>query len=138
MRVGFCLIAAVAIALMAALASRDARAGSSLQIGFGHYLGDHGHYGYRHHQFEHRRHNFGYRHRHHGYRHDHWPYDWPPAGEYKPLPSSAASQRSQPAAPIEIPSYCREFTTTIVIDGAPQQAYGTACRHADGTWKLVN
>src|SRR5262245_27922876 len=30
--------------------------------------------------------------------------------------------------------YCREFQTTIVIDGRPQSAHGTACQQADGSW----
>ena len=29
---------------------------------------------------------------------------------------------------------CRRYTHTIYIDGTPQQASGTACRNADGTW----
>jgi len=32
---------------------------------------------------------------------------------------------------------CREFTTTVNIGGQPQQGYGTACRQADGSWKIV-
>lgn len=33
---------------------------------------------------------------------------------------------------------CREFQESIVIDGKPQRAYGTACRQPDGTWKRVS
>ena len=33
--------------------------------------------------------------------------------------------------------YCREFQTTVTIGGEPQQAYGRACRQADGSWKVV-
>jgi surface antigen len=32
--------------------------------------------------------------------------------------------------------YCREFQQTVTIDGKTQQAYGTACRQPDGTWKI--
>ncbi|HJO72555.1 MAG TPA: RT0821/Lpp0805 family surface protein [Rhodospirillales bacterium] len=32
---------------------------------------------------------------------------------------------------------CREFETTVEIDGKSETATGTACRRADGTWKLV-
>jgi len=32
--------------------------------------------------------------------------------------------------------YCREYTQTITIGGEPQKTYGTACRQADGTWKV--
>ena len=31
---------------------------------------------------------------------------------------------------------CREFTTTVSIGGQSEQAYGTACRQADGSWKV--
>jgi len=34
--------------------------------------------------------------------------------------------------------YCREYQQTIVIGGKEQQAYGTACRQPDGTWKIKN
>ena len=33
---------------------------------------------------------------------------------------------------------CREYQTTVTIDGQTQQAYGTACREPDGSWKIVN
>ena len=33
-------------------------------------------------------------------------------------------------------AYCREFQTTIVVDGISEQAYGTACRQPDGTWEI--
>ena len=35
-------------------------------------------------------------------------------------------------------TYCREFTQTITIGGRTEEAYGTACRQPDGTWKLVS
>lgn len=34
-------------------------------------------------------------------------------------------------------TYCREFTQEIVVGGKREQAYGTACRQPDGTWKIV-
>ncbi|HEY9566684.1 MAG TPA: RT0821/Lpp0805 family surface protein [Thalassobaculum sp.] len=34
--------------------------------------------------------------------------------------------------------YCREFTQTVNIGGRSEEAYGTACRQPDGTWKVVN
>ena len=33
--------------------------------------------------------------------------------------------------------YCREFQQTITVGGQRQQAYGTACRQTDGSWKIV-
>jgi len=32
---------------------------------------------------------------------------------------------------------CREYTTTVDIGGRSESAHGTACREADGTWRLV-
>ena len=32
--------------------------------------------------------------------------------------------------------YCREYNQTITVGGEQHQAYGTACRQADGTWKI--
>lgn len=32
---------------------------------------------------------------------------------------------------------CREFTHTVYIGGKAQEAYGTACRQADGSWKIT-
>lgn len=34
--------------------------------------------------------------------------------------------------------YCREYQTSIIIDGQEQSGYGTACRQPDGSWKVVN
>ncbi len=34
--------------------------------------------------------------------------------------------------------YCREYTTTAVINGKAQNTYGQACRQPDGSWRLVN
>lgn len=33
--------------------------------------------------------------------------------------------------------YCREFQQTITIGGKTEQAYGTACRQPDGSWKIM-
>lgn len=33
---------------------------------------------------------------------------------------------------------CREFTQTVTIGGQTEEAYGTACRQADGSWKIRN
>lgn len=35
------------------------------------------------------------------------------------------------------PRYCREFSQSIAVDGAIQQALGTVCRTSDGEWQLV-
>lgn len=33
---------------------------------------------------------------------------------------------------------CREYTTTVTIDGENRRATGTACRQADGSWRLIS
>jgi len=32
--------------------------------------------------------------------------------------------------------YCREYQQTVTISGKQHQAYGTACREPDGSWKI--
>ena len=34
-------------------------------------------------------------------------------------------------------NYCREYQTTVTVGGQVQQAYGTACRQPDGSWKVI-
>lgn len=34
--------------------------------------------------------------------------------------------------------YCREYRQTVDVGGEEQEAYGTACRQPDGSWKIVN
>jgi surface antigen len=35
-------------------------------------------------------------------------------------------------------SNCREFTQTVDVDGHQETGYGTACRQADGSWRIVS
>lgn len=35
-------------------------------------------------------------------------------------------------------AYCREYQTTVTVGGKTEEAYGTACRQPDGSWKIVN
>ncbi len=35
-------------------------------------------------------------------------------------------------------NYCRDYQTTVTIDGKQERASGTACRQPDGTWRVVN
>lgn len=34
--------------------------------------------------------------------------------------------------------YCREFQQEVTVGGRSERAYGTACRQADGAWKIVS
>ncbi len=44
----------------------------------------------------------------------------------------------QPAYKTSSGQYCREFQQTVTIGGRTEEAYGTACRQPDGTWKIVS
>jgi len=33
---------------------------------------------------------------------------------------------------------CREYTIDAIIGGSTEKIYGTACRQADGSWKVQN
>lgn len=34
-------------------------------------------------------------------------------------------------------SYCREYQQSITVGGKTEEAFGTACRQPDGSWKVV-
>ena len=34
--------------------------------------------------------------------------------------------------------YCREYEQIVTVGGEEQKAYGTACRQADGSWRVIN
>ncbi|MDB5407184.1 MAG: 17 kDa surface antigen [Rhodospirillales bacterium] len=55
-------------------------------------------------------------------------------------PDSGASGTIVPRPAYQQPSgaYCREFQQNITVGGRTQEAYGTACRQPDGSWKVVN
>ncbi len=50
----------------------------------------------------------------------------PPAPVYAPAPAYAPA-----------PGQCREYQSTTMIEGRPQQVYGTACLQPDGSWRIV-
>ena len=35
-------------------------------------------------------------------------------------------------------TYCRDYHTTVTIEGKKEQATGKACREPDGSWRIVN
>jgi surface antigen len=59
------------------------------------------------------------------------PMQWanPDSGHY----GTVVPVRTYQPSPAKI---CRQFQQTAMITGKSQQAYGTACRQPDGTWKL--
>ena len=55
-------------------------------------------------------------------------------------PDSGNSGTFKPVRTFETSSgqNCREFETTIFIDGRSETAKGTACRQIDGSWKIIS
>jgi len=35
-------------------------------------------------------------------------------------------------------TYCREYQTTVTVNGQKEKTFGTACRQPDGSWKIVS
>lgn len=65
------------------------------------------------------------------YNHDNTPTAWVNPNshnQYTVVPVRTYQQEGRP---------CREYTTSAVIGGKRQQVYGTACRTADGAWRIV-
>ncbi len=54
-------------------------------------------------------------------------------------PDSGNSGTITPTKTYQAPSgeYCREYQQTVTVGGKTEQAYGTACRQPDGSWKIV-
>ena len=55
-------------------------------------------------------------------------------------PDSGNSGTFTPTRTYQTPSGqpCREYTQEIMIGGERHDSYGTACRQADGSWKIQN
>ena len=60
------------------------------------------------------------------------PYYYYPPPAYVPVPAYGTVQ------PTPAPAACREFQTTLQVDGQWQPGYGTACLQPDGSWRIVN
>ena len=43
----------------------------------------------------------------------------------------------EPAVRRDSGEFCRDYQQTITVAGRSEQAYGTACRQPDGSWKIV-
>lgn len=67
----------------------------------------------------------------------------PPAVIYAPPPVYAANPalNATPTSPVYQNAngqYCREYQSSVTVNGAPQPSYGTACLQPDGSWRVVN
>ncbi len=58
----------------------------------------------------------------------------PAYGTLQPIPTPSSQSSDAPAAG----QTCREYQTTVTVDGQTQPSYGTACLQPDGTWRIVN
>jgi hypothetical protein len=73
-------------------------------------------------------------------------YYYPPPVVYAPPPVVYAPPVAPPIAanPASDPytaangQTCREYQTTVNVNGQPQQTHGTACLQPDGSWRIVN
>lgn len=102
------------------------RSADARSYGYGGYGGGYGYSG-----------GYGYRAGYGGYDDDDEDEDGPRA-YYAPPPVAYAPAYAEPRyAPVAQQGYCREYSTTIVVDGRTQPAYGTACLQPDGTWQAV-
>lgn len=54
-----------------------------------------------------------------------------------PDSGNSGSITPRPAVQRNSGGYCREYQQTITVDGRSEQAYGTACRQPDGSWKIT-
>ena len=52
------------------------------------------------------------------------------SGTIQPISDETLDRRSG--------GYCREYQSTVHIGGRVQQAFGTACRMPDGTWRILD
>ncbi len=96
---------------------------------------------------QHRHHHHHYPYYRYGYYHP-APYYYPPASVYYAppppvvyVPAAPPPLAAMPASPpyrAANGQYCREYQATVMVNGAPQPSYGTACLQPDGAWRVVN
>lgn len=63
----------------------------------------------------------------------------PPPVVYAPPPGAPASvtPTSEPYRTAD-GRYCREYQSSVLVNGQPQPSYGMACQMPDGTWHIMN
>jgi hypothetical protein len=61
----------------------------------------------------------------------------PPPVYYTPAPTAVPAPAAYAPAPTPATQNCRQYQTTIQVNGQPQQSYGIACQQPDGTWRIV-
>jgi surface antigen len=62
--------------------------------------------------------------------------DWQPAQWHNPNNGSYGYALPQRTYQRPDGQYCREYQTTVIVNGQPQTGFGTACREPDGSWRI--
>jgi hypothetical protein len=55
-----------------------------------------------------------------------------------PAPNAISADQASPSYTDNQGRTCREYQTTIYMNGMPKASYGTACLMSDGQWRIVN
>ena len=91
----------------------------------------------------------GYRHHHFGYRHGHhhggsgisglFVWDLGPSPPRRVVAAPPPMIVEPPPIHMRAPPpvYCREYSSTAIVDGRPVETWGTACLQPDGSWRIV-
>ena len=98
----------------------------------------------RHWQSQHRHHRHGhYRHHRHNGSGISGLFVWdltPPPRRVVVAPPQVIVHQPPPAVAYVPPpqAYCREYTSTALVNGRPVETWGTACLQPDGRWRIVS
>ncbi len=76
-------------------------------------------------------------------------YYYPPPVVYAPPPPPPPVVYAPPAPAVAVNpasneyvapngQTCREYQSTVIVDGVQQPSHGTACLQPDGSWRIVN
>jgi len=68
-------------------------------------------------------------------------YYYPPPVVYAPPPQAQAPVAVNPVGDAYTApngQTCREYQSTVVVNGQQQPSYGTACLQPDGSWRITN
>lgn len=109
-------------------------------------VADHRHGGwysghYRHHDHRRGGHHHGRRHRHDRGISGLFMFDFSPPPPPRRVIVVPPPVHVQPAPVYVQPpprAYCREYTSTVLVNGRPVESYGTACLQPDGSWRIVS
>ena len=103
------------------------------------------HWDHRHWQHQHRHHRHGH-YRHHRHRGSGvsglfvWNLTPPPPRRVVVVPPPVIVHQPPPAVVYAPPpqAYCREYTSSAMVNGRPVETWGTACLQPDGRWRIVS